>query len=116
VTERRYALHNAGDGAYFLLGNDAEETAAGNVGTMFLVSRWEDGPHLGAERVAVRWTLSEAPLRTVESVLDNPFAGNPVTAVDWQYVGEFDTRRDAVNEAVTLSEARRTPTTTGAPR
>ena len=108
MPERRYALIKIDAGSYLLHGNDVEGTLPGDegIGTMFRLTRWEDGPEFGAERRRTRWTLTQTPWGPLRRAINADF-GNPLDEVPWEFVDEFDTRTDAVNEAVRLSDARR---------
>lgn len=107
--ERRYALNKIEAGDYLLHGNDVEVDDYGlaATGTVFRLSRWEDGPHLGAERVRTVWTLSMASWGEARRTFESTPFGNPLNKVAWDHVEEFSTRSEAVEEAVRLSEARR---------
>lgn len=108
IAPRRWALTKLDAGRYYLHGNDVEASATGygRGGTLFRMERWVDGPHLGVERVAVRWTLSEARWDDVRRSMESA-VGDPFGDVAWEHVAELDTRRDCISEAVAISEARR---------
>lgn len=102
MTGRRWAMQPRGDGRYLLHGNDVDPDR--RAGTVFLISRWEDGPELGVERRATRWSLREAPFRAlVDAVLDGDWP-DPVDDVAWQDVADYPRRADAIDAAVLRSE------------
>lgn len=107
MTARRlWSLTKLDAGDYFLPGNDCSPDNLG--GTMYRLTRWEDGPHLGAERVRTVWNLSAAPWREVAHVIGSAFFHpRDLDGVAWEHVAEHPTRQAAINEAVELSEARR---------
>lgn len=94
MTERHYQMRRLDTGDYLLPANSVE-----NTDRYYRIIRWQDGPHLGAERNRIVWSLFAIEgwkLAAVPELLRLTPHGDPA----WSEISENDTRAEAVADAL----------------
>ena len=85
-------------GDYLLPANSVRSTDR-----YYRITKWEDGPHLGAERGRTVWSLFVSYGYDLDGL---SLELVPWSMPEWQELGEFDTRAEAIAHALQDDEAR----------
>lgn len=105
MTERTWALTKLGPGDYVLPSDDAltdDGARPTGRGSLFRFTRWEDGPHLGVDRVATRWRLRSTPYAPCHGAFLLDLDDDEL--IRWEDLADFPTRREAIDYAIGFAQ------------